>query len=209
MRDRHCVLRGRDRPPESRRACSRAARSMSFPFSCHPAQGRLLALMAQGRPGGLIGETGIGCGVGVAWMLSAADSTTRLVSIERDIARAEAARELFAPYGQAQVLTGDWPALIEHGPFDLLVLDGGGSGKTREDSHVEPRDALRPGGSLVIDDWTPWDAWPPSNAGEFDGLPGGAQQVNRSRLHWLEHPDLLASEVRLAPTLSTIVAMRR
>jgi hypothetical protein len=30
-----------------------------------------------------------------------------------------------------------------------------------------------------------------------------------ARLHWLEHPDLLASEVRLTPTLSTIVAMRR
>jgi hypothetical protein len=107
------------------------------------------------------------------------------------------------------VLSGDWPALLEHGPFDLLVLDGGGSGKTLDDARVEPREALRPGGSLVIDDWTPWDAWPPIEAGEFDGLPGGARRVTSSRLHWLEHPDLVASEVRLSPTLSTIVAMRR
>lgn len=175
------------------------ARSMRFPLSCHAAQGRMLALMAHGRPGSLIGETGTGCGVGLAWMLSASDPDTRLVSIERDPARAEAVRELFAPYEQVQVLTGDWPALLEHGPFDLLVLDGGGSGKTLDDARVEPREALRPGGSLVIDDWTPWDAWPPIQAGEFD----------HSRLHWLEHPDLVASEVRLSPTLSTIVAMRR
>jgi predicted O-methyltransferase YrrM len=185
------------------------ARSMRFPYSCHPAQGRLLALLAQGRPGGLIGETGTGCGVGLAWMLSAADPTTRLVSIERDRARAEAARELFAPYRQVQVLTGDWPALLEHGPFDLLVLDGGGSGKTAGDTPVAPREALRGGGSLVIDDWTPWDRWPPRAAGEVDGVQGSRQVLDQARLHWLQHPDLLASEARMAPTLSTIIAMRR
>jgi predicted O-methyltransferase YrrM len=186
------------------------ARSTNFAFSCHPAQGRLLALMAQGRPGSLIGETGTGCGVGLAWMLSAADPDTRLLSIERDPVRAESARELFAAYEQVQVLTGDWPALLEHGPFDLLVVDGGGSGKVLDDTRVEPCEALRPGGSLVIDDWTPWDAWPPTEAGpEFDALQSAARQVISSRLHWLEHPDLVASEVRLSPTLSTVVAMRR
>jgi hypothetical protein len=71
------------------------------------------------------------------------------------------------------------------------------------------REALRPAGSLVIDDWTPWDAWPPSEAGEFGARQSGARQVINSRLQWLEHPDLVASEVRLSPMLSTIVAMRR
>ena len=119
-------------------------------------------------------------------------------------------RELFAPYEQVTVLTGDWPALLEHAPFDLLVLDGGGTGKTPGDAYVEPREALQPGGSLVIDDWTPWDAWPPTTAGpEFDALPSAARHLTSARLHWLEHPELLASEVRLAPTLSTIVAIRR
>jgi hypothetical protein len=107
--------------------------------------------------------------------------------------------ERSAPHEQVSVLTGDWSELLDQGPFDMLVLDGGGSGKTLDDGRVEPREVLRPGGSLVIDDWTPWEGWPPSEAGEFA----------HSRLHWLEHPDLLASEVRLSPTLSTIVAMRR
>jgi hypothetical protein len=142
-------------------------------------------------------------------MVSAADPTTRLVSIERDRTRADAARGLFARHQQVQVLTGDWLALLEHGPFDLLVLDGAGSGKRLGDGRVVPREALRPGGSRVIDDWTPWDQWPPTEAGEFDGLQGGGKIARQSRLHWLEHPDLVASELRLSPTLSTIVAMRR
>ena len=175
------------------------ARSMNFDYSCHPAQGRLLSLLAHGRPGGVIGETGTGCGVGLAWMLSDADPSTHLVSIDKDPERSEAARRLFAPYDQVTVLTGDWRELLVHGPFDLLVLDGGGSGKTLDDGRVQPQEVLHPGGSLVIDDWTPWDMWPPSETGEFA----------HSRLHWLEHPDLLASEVRLLPTMSTIVAIRR
>jgi hypothetical protein len=114
------------------------ARSMNLDFSCHPAQGRLLALLAGGRPGSVIGETGTGCGVGVAWMLSAADPSTRLVSVEQDPTRAKAARDLFGEYEQVQVLSGDWRLLLAHGPFDLLVLDGGGNGKTLDDERVEP-----------------------------------------------------------------------
>jgi len=197
-----------DLPPLVERAVE-LARSMRFPFSCHPAQGRLLALLAQGRPAGLIGETGTGCGVGLAWVATAADAAARLVSIERDAARAEAVRALFASDERVEVLSGDWPALLEHGPFDLLVLDGGGSGKVIGDTQVDPPAALRCGGSLVIDDWTPWDSWPPRERGEFDGVQGSREHLDRARLHWLQHPDLLASEVRLTATLSTIVAMRR
>ena len=197
-----------DLPPLVERAVE-LAQSMNFPYSCHPAQGRLLALLARGRPASLIGEIGTGCGVGLAWMLSAADPATRLVSIERDRSRAEAVGALFAPYQQVEVLTGDWPALLKHGPFDLLVLDGGGSGKTIGDTRIDPREALRCGGSLVIDDWTPWDHWPPHEPGEFNGIQGSRQILDQARLHWLEHPDLLASEVRLTPTLSTVVGMRR
>jgi hypothetical protein len=66
--------------PSMVEAAVNLARSTSLDYSCHPAQGRLLSLLAHGRPGGLIGETGTGCGVGLAWMLSSADPSTRLVS---------------------------------------------------------------------------------------------------------------------------------
>jgi predicted O-methyltransferase YrrM len=147
----------------------------------------------------LIGETGTGCGVGLAWMLSAADPSTRLVSVEADLERAAAVQDLYSGFDQVTVIHGDWPAIVAHGPFDLLVLDGGGSGKWQGDQRrVDPHTALRPAGTLVIDDWTPWDSWPPTGDNEFE----------QSRLHWLQHPDLLASEIRLSPSLSTIVATR-
>lgn len=42
-------------------------------------QGRLLQVLARGRAGGLIGETGTGCGAGRAWMASAVGLDTRLM----------------------------------------------------------------------------------------------------------------------------------
>jgi len=172
---------------------------MNFELSCHPAQGRLLSLLTRGRPGALIGETGTGCGVGLAWMLSAADPSTRLISVESDRERAAAVRDLYSGNEQVTIIHGDWSAILPHGPFDLLVLDGGGSGKTRSDERrVNPRTALRPAGTLVMDDWTPWETWPPNDDNEFE----------QSRLYWLQHPDLLASEIRLSPSLSTIIATR-
>jgi predicted O-methyltransferase YrrM len=185
--------------PELVQRAVRLALAMNFELSCHPLQGRLLSLLARGRPGASIGETGTGCGVGLAWMLSAADPSTQLVSIEADAERAAAVRDLYSEYHQVTILHGDWPAILSQGPFDLLVLDGGGSGKWKGDPRrVDPYTALRPAGTLVMDDWTPLDTWPPNDDNEFE----------QSRLFWLQHPDLLAGEIRLSPSLSTIVATR-
>jgi hypothetical protein len=121
--------------------------------------------------------------------------TGLLVSIERDPDRAAVARRLFAADDRVTVLCGDWTELAAHGPFDLLVLDGGGQGKQAEPPLV-PADWLTFGGTLVVDDFTPFTHWPPTH----DGTPDTA------RLHWLTHPALLATELRLGPGLATIVA---
>lgn len=165
-----------------------------FEYSCQPDQGRLLSLLAAGTTG-VIGETGTGCGVGLAWLASAAGPDTRLVSIERDPDRYAIARRLFAGDDRVTVLHGDWPDLAAHGPFDLLVLDGGGQGKG-DQPPLEPERWLRFGGTVVIDDFTPLDTWPP----EHDG------QLDTARHHWLSHPALLATEIRLNPGLATVVA---
>src|SRR5262245_44630450 len=69
------------------------ARSLNFGQSCLPEQGELLRLLA--RSAERIGETGTGCGVGLAWLASGASKTASLVSVERDPARAAAAAHLF------------------------------------------------------------------------------------------------------------------
>ncbi|WP_412540434.1 class I SAM-dependent methyltransferase [Longispora sp. K20-0274] len=172
-----------------------AARKADFPLSCVPAHGELLRLLARGIGPGLIGETGTGCGVGLAWLATDAHPDARLVSVERDPGRAAVAAEVFADRPQVEVVEGDWRGLAGHGPFDLLVLDGGGQGK-KDEPPIDPALWLRPGGTLVIDDFTPSTGWPPTYMGEVD----------TPRLHWLTHPLLRATEVRVTPDLATIVA---
>ncbi|MFD7155488.1 O-methyltransferase [Kribbella sp. NPDC059898] len=172
------------------------ADELAFPSSCRIEQGRLLMALAAGATSD-IGETGTGCGVGLAWLVTGRRPGVRVVSVERDAERAERAAELFAGVPDLEIVTGDWTLINERGPFDLLVVDGGGNGK--KGGAAEPELVLRPGGTLVIDDFTPLAQWPPLH----DGRP------DTSRLHWLEHPALLAAEVRLAADLSTIVATRR
>ncbi len=170
------------------------ARREGFDNSCRPEQGRLLFALAAGAE--VIGETGTGCAVGLAWLASGARPGARLVSVERDADRAARAVQLFASLPQVTVITGDWREIYPHGPFDLLVLDGGGK---VDPSVADPDVLLRPGGTLVIDDLTPAQAWPPRFAGEVD----------EARMSWLSYPGLDAAELRLAPDLAALVATRR
>jgi predicted O-methyltransferase YrrM len=172
-----------------------AARQSGFEQSCLPEQGRLLRLLAGGIGAGVIGETGTGCGVGLAWLASGAAEQARLVSVERDEVRAATARKLFTGEPRVELIEGDWSELKAAGPFDLLVLDGGGQGKGDEPP-LDPAEWMRPGGLVVLDDFTPMRGWPPTHLGEPDA----------ARLYWLEHPRLRAAELRVTPTSASIVA---
>ncbi|GAA1833527.1 class I SAM-dependent methyltransferase [Luedemannella flava] len=186
---------GRTDLPGRVRAALDAALEAGFDNSCLPEQGALLRTLAAGVGPGLIGETGTGVGVGLAWLASGAHPAARLISIERDPSWAVAAAEVFADDPRVTVRAGEGRSLVEYGPFDLLVLDGGGHGKAGGEP-VEPRRWLRPGGLLVIDDFTPMAGWPPTHHGRPD----------TERLYWLDHPDLRAAEIRVTPASATIVA---
>jgi predicted O-methyltransferase YrrM len=172
------------------------ARHEGFANSCRPEHGRLLFALAAGAE--VIGETGTGCGVGLAWLASGASPGARLVSVELDATRAERAAQLFSGVPQVTVIQGDWPEIYPHGPFDLLVLDGGAHGKHGPPA-ADPDVLLRPGGTLLIDDLTPARHWPPRYAGGVD----------EARMCWLDYPGLDAAELRLAPDLAALVATRR
>ncbi len=65
-------------PPLVARAVA-VAEELGFELSCSPEQGRLLRVLAGGVPAdGAIGETGTGCGVGLAWLASGAAPGVRL-----------------------------------------------------------------------------------------------------------------------------------
>lgn len=181
-------------PPLVHAAVAVAVRR-NFAFSCLPSHGRLLQVLAAGVGSGSIGETGTGCGVGLAWLASGARPEAQLVSIERDAELAALAQELFAEVPAVTVVHGDWSQLRRYGPFDLLALDGGGQGKGCEPP-LEPAGWLNQGGVVVLDDFIPMTDWPPTYGGHVD----------RARLHWLRHPNLLAAEIRTEPGAATVIA---
>ncbi|MFJ5229292.1 O-methyltransferase [Kitasatospora sp. NPDC088391] len=185
-----------DRLPEPVARAVALARRAGFEKSCRPEQGRLLQALAAGATGA-VGETGTGCGVGLAWLLAGRRPGTRIVSVEREARLVGPVRELFADVPDLEIVHGDWTLLHGHGPFDLLVLDGGGNGK--QTAPADPELLLTPGGTLVVDDLTPLTAWPPTHADRPD----------TARTHWYAHPSLLTTEVRLAPDLATLLATRR
>jgi predicted O-methyltransferase YrrM len=173
-----------------------AARDLDFDLCVHPASGALLATLAGGLPpGSTVVETGTGTGAGLAWMVTAAHPDVRFLSVELDGDRAAAAAELFAGRPNVTTIHGraeeHW---YEHRP-DLLVLDGGGGTGKKGDEPVDARRALAPRGTIVIDDFTPATSWPPTING----------QVDDSRLHWLDHPDLHTTEVTVAPDMAVLV----
>jgi predicted O-methyltransferase YrrM len=155
----------------------------------------LLRLLAGGAGPGVIGETGTGFGAGLAWLAAGAHPQARLISVEREPERAKAAAELFGGTPNVTVHEGQWQALHAFAPFNLLVLDGGGQGKGDEPP-LDPAQWLRPGGLLVIDDFSPLTGWPPT----FEGRP------DLARLHWLEHRQLRATQVNVTPDSATILA---
>jgi predicted O-methyltransferase YrrM len=194
-----------DLPPRVKQAVA-LANDMGFISCCTPEQGELLQVLARGRAGGVIGETGTGCGAGLAWMASAVGPETRFISVEIDAARAAACQALFADLPNVTVLYGDWRLIAGYGPFDLLILDGGGGGKRENDPPADPALLLQPGGTLVLDDFhPPLEFWPEAAAPrDADG-----RSTTVARQYWLQHPELFATEVRVHPQASTILATRK
>ena len=172
------------------------ARELDFDLSCLPEHGELLRVLARGVADGRIGETGTGCGVGLAWLAAGAHPDARLVSVERDAALAARAAALLGDRPHVEVVHADWRRLRDYGPFDLLVLDGGGQGKVPGDEPIDPAEWLVPGGLLVMDDFGPLTGWPPRFG----------DAVDEARLHWLAHPRLRATQVRVTPRYATLLA---
>lgn len=174
--------------PEPVRAALRVATELGFQNSCHPGYGRLLRTFA--ARGGRILETGTGCGVGTAWMLSALPAGASLVTVEIDSALADAARRLFFHDRRVRVIEGEARAALALGPFDLIFNDGGLSSEDDFETMVK---ALVAGGVAIKDDLR----W------------GEPASTDPRKALWLGHPDLAAVEVMVAPPdWAAIIATR-
>jgi len=181
-------------PPLVQRAADLTA-THGFDRSCIVEVGRLLSVLASHIQGGVIGEIGTGTGVGAAWMLSNLAPSTRFVTVEVDAVQATAVQDLFKDHPNAEVIHGDWHAILSRGPFDLLFVD---AGEAKWDEPQVVVDALRLGGIVVLDDFTPEEDWPEDWRGKPDPV----------RTFWLNEARLNAVEVRTTPRTMAILATR-
>lgn len=187
-----------DLPNAVRRALD-LSRRRGFVTSSRLETGRLLAVLAATRDGRL-GECGAGCGVGAAWLSAAARPGSTVVTAELDPELAAAVAELFRDDARVEVLTGDWSALADHGPYSLLFLDvPEAKGPESDEVADQVADLLEPGGVAVIADFTPSSCWPPLTEGQVD-------QVRES---WLTDPRFTTVDVMVTEDSSVLVAARR
>jgi predicted O-methyltransferase YrrM len=164
------------------------AEAAGFERSCEPDVGRLLHALAAQRGRARVGEIGTGTGVGSAWIVSALPPEVPFVTVEQDEPLARAAQDLFAEDENVTVLHGDWAEVLPaEAPFDLLFVDARPA-KFAADEVVA---LLAPGGTAVLDDFTPGYADP-------DPL----------REAWLGHPRLAALELAVSPQMAILLAVR-
>ncbi len=171
------------------------SRRRGFVSSSRVETGRLLAALAASRSG-VLAECGTGCGVGAAWLLSAATPGTRIVTAELDPDLAEAVTDMFAGQPTVEVVAGDWTSLYDYGPFSLLFLDVREAKASGTDVVTE---MLEPGGIAVLDDFTPSQSWPPV----FEG------RVDATREQWLLDDRFTTVDVMVTPDASVLIATRR
>lgn len=181
-------------PPLVMRALEEAG-AHGFTRSCSLETGRLLRTLAASRPGGRLLELGSGRGMGAAWLLSGLDAGARLLTVDADPACAQAVASLLAGDPRAEARCADWREALAGGPFDLIFVDcAPAKGEEGLDALV---DALRPGGLLVLDDFSP-----PAFLSER--LHGG----DPLRDALFAHPRLLSTEVGVSRRESVVLATR-
>ncbi|MEO8744350.1 MAG: class I SAM-dependent methyltransferase [Candidatus Dormibacter sp.] len=179
-------------------AAVEATRAAGYPLACTSEVGRLLHLLAAHQPGGRLGELGTAYGVGAAWLATGMCAGARLHTVEIDAGRASAATALFADRSDVIVIRGDWSHMRTYAPFDLLFSDGGPKREPEAPTLLRP--LLRPGGLLVLDDYTPESAWTEEQRKSY--------QNDVSRRIWLENPEWSAQELQLSKDISVILAVR-
>lgn len=170
------------------------------PSACIPQVGKLLQVLASGKPNGRIGEQGTGSGVGTAWLASGLRNDARLISVEINPTLATAVSELFKEYPNVEIKTGDWHVVMSPDqPYDLLFVDAIPRGELLDPSNWDALvELIKIGGQIVMDDLTPVELWLP----EWNAI------VDAKREFAFANPRVVGVEVRATTTTSALLVTR-
>jgi predicted O-methyltransferase YrrM len=169
------------------------------PSACTPQVGRLLQVLASGKPGGRIGEQGTGAGVGTAWLASGLGKQAKLISVEIEVKHANAVAKLFADYPNVEIKNGDWHDVMSpEEPYDLLFVDAMPRADLIPSKWDTITDLLKIGGQIVMDDLVPVELWP----SDWDEI------VDAKREYAFANPRVIGTEVLTTPSTSALIITR-
>lgn len=121
--------------------------------------GQMLRALAGSKCNGKFLELGTGAALSTAWILDGMDTHSTLISIEKDSAIQNIAREYLIDE-RVQFITADGNEYIlqnRHLKFDYIFAD---TWPGKYELLHETLALLNKGGLYIIDDMTPTDAWP-------------------------------------------------
>ncbi len=181
-------------PPLVKRAKNLAGQ-MNYTTVCSDGTGRLLRMLSHQFQSGMIGEIGSGCGVGSAWITSALAAGTSFITVEDSPTLSAVARTLFEEHPSVKVLHAEWHDIVKYGPFNLVYLSASRAKDCAQEVLLE---ALRIGGTIVIDGLVPVEQMTPEQQSQPDAL----------RSAWLDDPRLLATEILVSASEAVLLATR-
>lgn len=181
--------------PELVQVAKKIAEEKGFINSCSDEVGRLLSVLVGQIKEGKILEIGTGYGVGSSWILSTIAPAVELISVDNSKEKIDKVAKTLI-HNQVEFFYGDWKEAISRGPFQFIFADAAAA-KTFEGELLF--NTLDTGGMLLMDDFTPEEYFPE----EWKGKP------DKVREFWLNHKELIATEIYLTRKTSAILATRR
>lgn len=181
--------------PEMVQAAKKLAVENGFSNSCSDEVGRLLSVLAGQVRDGKILEIGTGYGVGCSWILSAIAPTVEFISVDNSKEKMDGVMNTLN-HKQVKFYLGDWKEVISKGPFQFIFADAAVAKIFEGELLFQVLDR---GGLLLMDDFTPEEHFPE----EWKGKPDSVRE------YWLNHEELISTEIYLTPRTSAILATKR
>jgi predicted O-methyltransferase YrrM len=185
--------------PELVAAAAERAGLAGFRLSCHPAVGRLLAVLAAHLAAGArVLELGTGAGVGTAWIVSGLlpRDDVSVLTVEKDARMAALAAQAGWPGFVTLRHEDALETLASPGSFDLIFADAQGGKWEGLDLTIA---ALGPHGLIVVDDMTPTPGWDAGQGARQEAVRRALLTSPLLRSAELDHGSGVILGTRLAP----------
>ncbi|MEZ4903432.1 MAG: class I SAM-dependent methyltransferase [Spirosomataceae bacterium] len=122
--------------------------------------GSLLDILVSSKPGGEFLELGTGTGLALAWIVSAMQEDSRVISVDNNPTYIAIAKKYFDKDKRVSIHYEDasqWILNNQHRRFDLIFAD---AWPGKYEKLNETLSLLKKGGFYVIDDMLPQPNWP-------------------------------------------------